>query len=49
VIVIDEDLGRSGAGVERPCLDRLLSEICQGEVGAVFAAEPSRLARNGIP
>lgn len=48
VSVIDEDLGRSGSGlVERPGFQRLLAEVCSGEVGAVFCIEASRLARNG--
>ena len=46
--VIDEDLGRSGSGcVERRGFETLLSEVCQGQAGAVFAIEASRLARNG--
>jgi DNA invertase Pin-like site-specific DNA recombinase len=47
VEVIDDDLGRSGGGVSRPGFERLLSAICAGSVGAVFAIEASRLARNG--
>lgn len=48
VVVIDEDLGRSGSGmVERPGFQRLVGEVCTGEVGAVFCIEASRLARNG--
>jgi DNA invertase Pin-like site-specific DNA recombinase len=47
VTVIDEDLGRSGSGVSRPGFERLLAAICEGRVGAVFAIEASRLARNG--
>ena len=47
VEVIDEDLGRSGSGSqERPGFGRLLAVVCRGEVGAVFALEASRLARN---
>jgi DNA invertase Pin-like site-specific DNA recombinase len=47
VIVIDEDLGRSGSGlVERPGFGHLLAAVCRGEAGAVFALEASRLARN---
>jgi DNA invertase Pin-like site-specific DNA recombinase len=47
VTVIDEDLGRSGTGhQERPGFGRLLAAVCQGVVGAVFALEASRLARN---
>jgi DNA invertase Pin-like site-specific DNA recombinase len=48
VIVIDEDLGRTGSGlVERPGFQRLVAEVCGGEVSAVFCIEASRLARNG--
>jgi DNA invertase Pin-like site-specific DNA recombinase len=47
VIVIDDDLGRSGGGAARPGFERLLAAICTGTAGAVFAIEASRLARNG--
>lgn len=47
VVVIDDDLGISGTGSrERPGFTRLLSAVCNGDVGAVFALEASRLARN---
>ena len=47
VVVIDEDLGRSGTGsVERPGFGRLLTAVCSGRVGAVLSLEASRLARN---
>jgi DNA invertase Pin-like site-specific DNA recombinase len=47
VRVID-DLGRTGSGlVERPGFEHLVAEVCNGEVGAVFCLEASRLARNG--
>lgn len=47
-VVIDDDLGRTGSGlVERPGFQRLVGEVCSGEVGAVFCIEASRLARNG--
>ena len=47
VTVIDEDQGRSGGGaVERCGFSRLLDFVFQGQVGAVFALEASRLARN---
>ena len=37
VVVIDEDLGRSGSGIqERPGFGRLLASVCQGLAGAVF-------------
>ncbi len=47
VTVIDDDLGRSGSGISRPGFERLLAAICENRVGAVFAIEASRLARNG--
>ncbi len=48
VVVIDEDLGRTGSGlVERRGFQRLVADVCTGEVGAVFCIEASRLARNG--
>jgi excisionase family DNA binding protein len=47
VEVIDDDLGRSGAGARRPGFERLLAAICEGRVGAVLSLEASRLARNG--
>ena len=48
VVVIDEDLGRSGSGlVERPGFQRLVTAVLGGEIGAVFSIEASRLARNG--
>jgi DNA invertase Pin-like site-specific DNA recombinase len=47
VVVIDEDLGTSGSGKHaRPGFGRLLTAVCEGAVGAVFALEASRLARN---
>src|SRR3954467_13704298 len=42
-----ENCCRSGIGVARPGFDRLLTAVGRGEVGAVFAIEASRLARNG--
>lgn len=47
VIVIDDDLGRSGSGIARKGFDRLLVAIGAGGAGAVLAIEASRLARNG--
>jgi DNA invertase Pin-like site-specific DNA recombinase len=44
IVVIDDDLGRSGSGlVERPGFQRLVGEVCTGEVGAIFCIEASRL------
>src|ERR1022692_3840248 len=45
--VIDDDLGISGSGTHRPGFERLLRALCDGQVGAVFSVEASRLARNG--
>lgn len=45
--IIDEDLGRSAAGAAtRAGFERLVAEVCMGEVGAVAARELSRFARN---
>ncbi|MBN1607702.1 MAG: recombinase family protein [Polyangiaceae bacterium] len=45
--VIDEDLGRTANGtVERTGFDRMVAEVCLGQVGAVAAGEVSRFARN---
>jgi DNA invertase Pin-like site-specific DNA recombinase/predicted DNA-binding transcriptional regulator AlpA len=47
VVVIDEDLGLSGAGVvERSGFARLTAEVALGHVGIVLGLEVSRLARN---
>jgi DNA invertase Pin-like site-specific DNA recombinase len=47
IIVIDEDLGLSGAGVvTRSGFMRLTSEVALGRVGLVLGLEVSRLARN---
>src|SRR5260370_28331561 len=45
--VIDDDLGISGSGTHRPGFERLLRALCDGQVGAVFSIEASRLARKG--
>src|SRR3989441_9868610 len=47
VDVIDDDLGVSGSGTHRAGFERLLRALCDGQVGAVFSIEASRLARNG--
>lgn len=47
VEVVDDDLGRSASGaVERSGFERMVSEVCMGNVGAVAAREASRFARN---
>src|ERR1700720_3694420 len=45
--VIYDDLGISGSGTLRHGFERLLRALCDGQVGAVFSIEASRLARNG--
>jgi DNA invertase Pin-like site-specific DNA recombinase len=48
VHIIDDDLGRSGGGhIDRHGFESLVAAICQGHVGAIFAPEASRRARNG--
>src|SRR5438309_7879495 len=45
--IVDDDLGRSAAGtVTRAGFERMVAEICLGQVGAVAAREVSRFARN---
>ena len=45
--VVDDDLGRSAAGlVTRAGFERMVAEVCLGQVGAVAAREVSRFARN---
>jgi excisionase family DNA binding protein len=47
VLVIDEDLGKSGATVAgRTGFQRLVADVSLGRAGAVFSLEVSRLARN---
>jgi DNA invertase Pin-like site-specific DNA recombinase len=48
VLVIDEDLGKSGSsGAARVGFQRLVTEITMGHVGLVLGIEMSRLARSG--
>ena len=43
VVILDEDLGRSGTGLhDRPGFGQLLTAVCEGTVGAVLALEASR-------
>lgn len=47
IVVIDDDLGRSGASMEgRPGFQRLVAEVGLGHVGMVLGVEMSRLARS---
>src|SRR5262245_27467848 len=45
--IVHEDLGRSASGsVERSGFERMVAQVCLGQVGAVAAREVSRFARN---
>src|SRR5271165_6847205 len=47
IIVIDEDLGRTGSGaVERSGFERMTSDVALGRIGIILGLEASRLARN---
>jgi DNA invertase Pin-like site-specific DNA recombinase/methylphosphotriester-DNA--protein-cysteine methyltransferase len=46
ILVIDEDLGRSGGSADRPGFQRLVAEVSLGRVGLVLGIEMSRLARS---
>ena len=47
VLVIDEDLGKSGAtAAGRAGFQRLVTAVSLGQAGAVFGLDVSRLARN---
>jgi len=46
VVVIDSDLGRSGASADREGFQRLVAAVGMGQVGVVLGLEVSRLARN---
>lgn len=47
VEIVDEDLGRSAGGtVTRTGFERMVAQVCLGEVGAICARELSRFARN---
>ncbi len=48
VMVLDDDLGRSGSGlIERPGFKKLVTAVCTDKIGAAYCIEASRLARNG--
>lgn len=47
IVVIDDDLGRSGKSAEgRPGFQRLVAEVGLGHVGVILGIEVSRLARS---
>jgi DNA invertase Pin-like site-specific DNA recombinase len=48
VVLIDDDLGKSGSSAEhRAGFQRLVTEVSLGHVGLVLGIEMSRLARSG--
>src|SRR3979411_1241925 len=46
IVVIDSDLGQSGADSDRVGFQKLVAAVGMGEVGVVLGLEVSRLARN---
>jgi DNA invertase Pin-like site-specific DNA recombinase len=46
VVVIDSDLGQSGASADREGFQKLVAAVGMGQVGVVLGLEVSRLARN---
>ena len=48
VIVIDCDLGQSGASEDREGFQKLVAEVGMGHAGIVLGLEVSRLARNSV-
>lgn len=45
--VIDDDLGISASGTEERCgFERMVAQVCMGQIGTVAARELSRFARN---
>jgi DNA invertase Pin-like site-specific DNA recombinase len=48
VVVIDSDLGQSGAATDREGFQKLVADVGLGRVGVVLGLEVSRLARNSV-
>src|SRR4029077_16288444 len=46
IVVIDTDLGQSGASTDREGFQRLVTAVGMGQAGIVLGLEVSRLARN---
>jgi DNA invertase Pin-like site-specific DNA recombinase len=46
VMIIDSDLGQSGASADRAGFQKLVAEVGMGRVGIVLGLEVSRLARS---
>ena len=45
--IVDDDLGKSASGTaDRSGFERMVADVCLGQVGAVAAREVSRFARN---
>jgi len=45
--IVDEDLGKSASGTEDRCgFERMVSQVCMGQIGVIAARELSRFARN---
>ena len=47
VTFVDQDLGLSGSGTERPGFQSMLASVCDGKVGIILSVDATRLARNG--
>ena len=47
VTFVDQDLGLSGSGTERPGFQSMLAAVCDGKVGIILSVDATRLARNG--
>lgn len=46
-VIIDDDLGLSGSGtVERTGYNRLVNDVIEQKIGAIFCVDPSRISRN---
>ncbi|MCD4707740.1 MAG: recombinase family protein [Candidatus Sabulitectum sp.] len=48
IVVIDSDLGKSGASTDREGFQKLVADVGIGRVGIVLGLEVSRLARNSV-
>jgi DNA invertase Pin-like site-specific DNA recombinase len=48
IVVIDSDLGQSGADSDREGFQKLVAAVGMGEVGVVLGLEVSRLARSSV-
>ena len=47
VTFVDQDLGLSGGGAERPGFQSMLAAVCDRKVGIILSVDATRLARNG--